>query len=275
MSLLLDTRQRAMLEAMGITLWSPEAPQETAASTPGIAPPAAPPALHHQPAAAAPSGIASPAPQRAASTQKPPLHAPTTAQHPAANSTTGWVLHPPQRLFPSPSAQPTRHALVTEQVRQARWLIVAQNTSPAQPLAGDWGTLLGNMLQAMGLHQHPDVWITTLEPPLSAALMPAGGAGANTPPDITDTIAQLAPTIVLLLGATAARAALGDRGTTPLGQLRGQVHLVGSYPAVVTYDPSFLLRSAHNKAGAWMDLCTALAHINNTPASSQANTASL
>jgi uracil-DNA glycosylase family 4 len=263
MTLLLDTRQRAMLQAMGITLWGHEPL--------AVVKPPQTPVKAHQPQrvkpAHPPHTVAAPPPL-----PQPASQPPANTSSPTA-STTGWVLHAPQQLFTPPNGKPTTqpalNALVTNQVRQARWFIVAQNASPAQPLAGDWGALLGNMLQAMGLHQHPDVWITTLEAPLSAALMPTGPAGVSNPPDITNTIAQLAPSMVLLLGTVAARAALGhDRGSAPLNQLRGQVHLIGQqpsqYPAIVTYDPSFLLRSAHNKAGAWVDLCTALAHINGT-----------
>lgn len=274
MTLLLDTRQRAMLQAMGITLWSAEplaikSPAQTAAKA-------------HQPQAVAapqirPTALQAPARTNTTSASKTSTNNTTAASNPINRATTnnaGWVLHAPKRLFETlstPAKQPPLNALVTEQVRQARWLIVAQNASPAQPLAGDWGALLGNMLQAMGLHQHPNVWITTLEAPLSAALMPAGAAGVSNPPDITDTITQLAPDMVLLFGAVAARAALGhERAAAPLGQLRGQVHLIGQqpnqHPAIVTYDPSFLLRSANHKAGAWADVCTALAHINQSQA---------
>jgi len=37
-------------------------------------------------------------------------------------------------------------------------------------------------------------------------------------------------------------------------------------PAVVTYDPAFLLRSQDNKAAAWADLCRALAMVRSAEA---------
>ena len=61
----------------------------------------------------------------------------------------------------------------------------------------------------------------------------------------------------LVLGHVAARAALGR--TEPLGRLRAGPHALAGCPAVVTYDPAFLLRSQDNKAAAWADLCRALA----------------
>ena len=65
------------------------------------------------------------------------------------------------------------------------------------------------------------------------------------------------PALVLVLGHVAARAALGR--TAPLGRLRAVPHAVAGRPAVVTYDPAFLLRSQDAKAATWADLCRALA----------------
>ena len=67
----------------------------------------------------------------------------------------------------------------------------------------------------------------------------------------------LQPALVLVLGHVAARAALGR--TEPLGRLRAVPHTVAGRPAVVTYDPAFLLRSQDAKAATWADLCRALA----------------
>ena len=62
----------------------------------------------------------------------------------------------------------------------------------------------------------------------------------------------------------AARAALGR--TEPLGRLRAGPHVLAGCPAVVTYDPAFLLRSQDNKAAAWADLCRALAMVRSAEA---------
>ncbi|EER60030.1 conserved hypothetical protein [Acidovorax delafieldii 2AN] len=63
--------------------------------------------------------------------------------------------------------------------------------------------------------------------------------------------------MVLVLGHVAARAALGR--TEPLGRLRADLHQMAGCPAIVTYDPAFLLRSQDTKPSAWADLCRALA----------------
>ena len=80
-----------------------------------------------------------------------------------------------------------------------------------------------------------------------------GGSGCW----IDQTPGGLQPALVLVLGHVAARAALGR--TEPLGRLRAVPHTVAGRPAVVTYDPAFLLRSQDAKAATWADLCRALA----------------
>jgi DNA polymerase len=47
--------------------------------------------------------------------------------------------------------------------------------------------------------------------------------------------------------------------STPLGKLRGRVYRYHGIPVVVTYHPSYLLRTQQDKARAWADLCLALA----------------
>ena len=82
-------------------------------------------------------------------------------------------------------------------------------------------------------------------------------AGPEVAAALAQAVAQLRPAMVLVLGHVAARAALGR--PEPLGRLRAEVHQLAGCPAVVTYDPAFLLRSQDNKAAAWADLCRALA----------------
>ena len=119
--------------------------------------------------------------------------------------------------------------------------------TPAEPLGGDAGRLLDNMLRAMQLHRHPRVFLAALE-----RSAPGTEASADIPASLADAVAQLQPAMVLVLGHVAARAALGR--TEPLGRLRAGPHVLAGCPAVVTYDPAFLLRSQDNKAAAWADL---------------------
>lgn len=157
-------------------------------------------------------------------------------------------LHAAQALYPQadPAQAPAELG--------AGWLIVTESTTPTDPLAGDAGKLLDNMLRAMQLHKHPRVFIAALE--RSAA----GAPGTDAIPDaLADTVGRLQPAMVLVLGHVAARAALGR--TEPLGRLRAEMHQLAGCPAVVSYDPAFLLRSQEPKAAAWADLCRALATV--------------
>jgi uracil-DNA glycosylase family 4 len=166
-------------------------------------------------------------------------------------------LHPPQVLYPAadPAQAPTELG--------AGWLIVAESLTPAEPLGGDVGRLLDNMLRAMQLHRHPRVHLAALERTVSAPGA-AQEAADDVPAALAAMVAALQPSLVLVLGHVAARAALGR--TEPLGRLRAGPHQLAGCPAVVTYEPAFLLRSQETKAAAWADLCRALAIVRGAGA---------
>lgn len=133
------------------------------------------------------------------------------------------------------------------------WLVVAELPEGAA-LQGPAGQLLLNMLRAMRLGDAPVYWV-----PL-ARLAP-GQPEPDEAPDfsiealVQDTGAHMA----LLLGLPAARHLLG--GEQPFASLRQQVHRIGpELPAVVSFDPSHLLRAPRAKGLTWADLCLALAH---------------
>ena len=267
-----------MLQEMGITVWGPP---DTAAAPPTAAPVSAPAPAAHPPARSAtpsaapsaapsagspdgpsaapppgprPAPVASPPPTAAAA--QPARPAPPAAAAAAAASATAGAgggapalrLHAPEALYPAADPAQAPAAL------GAGWLIVAESATPADPLAGDAGKLLDNMLRAMQLHRHPRVYLAALE--RSAA----GAPGTEALPDaLAAAVARLQPAMVLVLGHVAARAALGC--TEPLGRLRAELHQLAGCPAVVTYDPAFLLRSQETKAAAWADLCRALATV--------------
>ena len=260
MSLHLDARQRAMLQEIGVTVWvAPEATLATTTDT-ATAIPAARERGAAAPTVAAPrtSTRPTPAPTRAqppiqrmadsvparpSAPHSAPQTAPTArpAPHPPA-----WTLHAVQSLYPT--ADP---AQVPAELGGA-WLIVAENPTPADPLGSDAGRLLDNMLRAMQLHRHPRVYLAALQ-----RSSPQWPASDDIPTTLADTVATVQPAMVLLLGHVAARVALGR--TEPLGHLRTEPHQLAGCPAVVTYDPAFLLRSQEAKPAAWVDLCRALA----------------
>lgn len=247
-----------MLQEMGVTVWGPSPAQEATAQPPASAPsaPAAVAAPTVAPPRAQPHAL-SPAP--AERPPAPPAHTTSRSAPPApAPATTGPAapalrLHPAQALYPAADPAQTPSGL------GRGWLIVAESMTPAEPLGGDAGRLLDNMLRAMQLHRHPRVFLAALE-----RSAPGTEASADIPATLADAVAQLQPAMVLVLGHVAARAALGR--TEPLGRLRAGPHALAGCPAVVTYDPAFLLRSQDNKAAAWADLCRALAMVRSAEA---------
>ena len=256
-SLSLDARQRAMLQEMGVTVWglpkalapAPSVPHASPAGDSGaVAPRRAAVALAPPPAPAG-APTAAPAPARPSAARMASPGAGSAAAPMAGNPLPALQLHTAQALYPT--ADP---AQVPKDLGGA-WLIVAETQTPDQPLGGDAGRLLDNMLRAMQLHRHPRVFLAALE--RAAPGVDTGGTDITTA--LADTVAALAPEMVLVLGHVAARAALGR--TEPLGRLRAGPHQVAGCPAVVTYDPAFLLRSQDNKAAAWADLCRALATV--------------
>jgi len=241
MSLHLDPRQRAMLQEMGVRLWWPAPVTPSATSGPS-----ADPLPHSAPAPAVPPPAASArppaAPPPARVPQAPP---PASLATNTASPAVALQLHPPRTLYPSADPLQAPAAL------GAGWLIVAEGQPEGDPFAGDAGRLLANMLRALQLHRHPRVHLCALS-------APAGAAGTEPPAAVlAAALADLQPSVLLLMGRTAARAVLGR--TEPLGRLRSELHQVGGVPAVVTYDAPYLLRAPDAKPAAWADLCRARA----------------
>ena len=195
--------------------------------------------------------------------QAPARPAPATVPQraPASESAAaaGWRLHPARPVY-GPGNR-------TQDLADAGWLILLEHptavslAAPAAPpeatgtvLDGDSARLLDNMLRALRLHQHPRVWSAALERD-SAQASAAAGDCAPLDSGLQAMVRQLQPARILVLGLAAARAVLGR--SDALGRLRAEPHQVAGVPAVVTYDPSYLLRAAHAKPAAWADLCRA------------------
>ena len=283
MSLALDARRLAMLEAMGITLWVPEA-VAPAATPPVPMAQATPAAVRPTPQAAAPlpavAGTApslpqsqsqSPQSQSAPAGPRPARPVPTPRGAPAAPAPPAppvtpatpvaavapaqaaevWQLAPAVHLYPDASGPASG----------GPWLILLESTHPTTPLAGAVGDLLDKMLRALGLHQHPQVWLAVLQRP-GGLPMAAEMAGSLAPVDWQPLPAQLAHTLqtvqparVLLLGQKVAQTVLARH--EPVGQLRQQRFDLAGHAAAVSYDPSFLLRTSQPKkykAQTWADL---------------------
>ena len=228
MSLDLDKRQRAMLREMGIRLWQPPgaaseavAPPHAAAVRPAAPPPAPTPSVVTTPSGGSAQG------------------APT-----ATGSV--WTLGAARAVY-----EPAAGA-------SARWLLLietAADSAAADPLAGDTGKLLDNMLRAAGLpNSARAAWSPVLR--LATAAGPdSGEPGPALQISLSALVQAEKPDVLLIMGRLAAQALL--QTAEPLGKLRGQKHQLAGVPAFVTYDAAYLLRSLPDKARAWDDLCLA------------------
>jgi uracil-DNA glycosylase family 4 len=261
MTLQLDARQRAMLAEMGVRLFDP-APAEAAtmevASTETARAPQAP-ASRSTPVAPAPVVTASPPglPERVLA----PLSGPvadmdwdTLTETVAACQACGLC-------------KSRRHTVFGVGDRQADWLVVGEAPGEmedlqGEPFVGPAGKLLDNMLRAIGLGRHENVYIANVlkcRPPGNRNPEPAEVAQCE--PYLRRQVALLQPKIILAMGRFAVQSLLGS--TEPIGKLRGQIHHYAGVPVVVTYHPAYLLRNLPDKAKAWADLCLALDQVES------------
>lgn len=151
----------------------------------------------------------------------------------------------------------------------AQWLIVgdppvAEDDQAGEPFAGAAGQLLDRMLAALQLTRAADgeappaqrVYVTQALRCLPAPGDHPGRAEWDACEKyLVRQAALLQPRVLLAMGRFAAQALL--RSSEPLGRLRGRVHRWQGLPLVVTYHPAFLLRNPDFKAAAWEDLVRA------------------
>ncbi len=279
-------RDAAFLAEMGIgPLWSLRAVPEAAVE--------AAPQAEPEPAPAELAQAAPPAPAPAQPLAPPPM--PRQVAEPAARP--AWTPPPredsawgveaePERLDVSSmdwaalrqAVASCRHCSACSEgrkpvlgagARQARWLVAAGTASAAdekagQPLTGEPGKLLDNMLAAVGMSREADVYVTAL-----VKCRPANAKGGDRAPTLEEVAAcrpflerereLTGAGLVLTLGQVAIDGLLGKPLSEPLAGSRGMVHRLGEVPLVATLHPGELLRRGGDKALAWADLCRARA----------------
>ncbi|HJV71807.1 uracil-DNA glycosylase [Ideonella sp.] len=256
-------RQRAMLRAMGLSVWAPPAgePEAVAPVAETVAPRDTPPA----PAAPIVSAVSvphGPAPAPAA-------HAIDVLSEAAGEvATMDW---PALRA----AVGTCRACALCESRTQtvfgvgnprAHWMIVGeapgeQEDRQGEPFVGPAGQLLDAMLRAVGLSRaegppERQVYIAnTLKcrPPRNRNPEPAELAKCE--PFLQRQLALVQPRVIVAMGRFAVQALL--RSDEAIGRLRGRVHHYQGVPLVVTYHPAYLLRQPMDKAKAWEDLCLA------------------
>lgn len=143
------------------------------------------------------------------------------------------------------------------------WLFVgegpgAEEDEQGEPFVGQSGKLLDNMLAAIGLKRGREAYIANVvkcRPPGNRT--PTLEEAAACAPYLDAQLDLLQPKLIVALGKVAAQRLLNTEAS--LASLRGKVHQYRGYPVVVTYHPSYLLRTLPEKAKAWEDLLFARA----------------
>jgi len=270
----LDSRQRAMLQEMGVRVWQPD-PVSSPAPLPAPKPLQEPKPQQVPP----PAPVPDPATALALDTLDWPALAAAASQCAACGlcaSRRCSTLLPPAGL-PAPACD---------------WMVVGDapdtaEDAEANPFAGDDGVLLDNMLRALGVQRvnvHPEGLEAAGPAPANPAqrayvtnvvkCRPAHGQIPQAA-DLAECAAYLAreialvrPRVILAMGRFALQALLGgvpELAGQPFGKLRGTVHHYAGIPVVVSYHPKQLMRqgadNARGKAQAWADLCLAAATV--------------
>ncbi|WP_210543559.1 uracil-DNA glycosylase [Rhodoferax sp. PAMC 29310] len=290
MSLDLDDRHRAMLQEMGVHVWWPQAdaPVVEAAPAPASVPlaqPTAPPAvipaeasiaIEHRvvDALSVRGGVSRPAQNTgsvvfdADAVVGEMAHADWAGLSEAISACQACKLCVGRRA-------PVFSAMAA--TAQADWLVVGDPPEDGDERAGfpfsdQVGLLLDNMLKAVGVTRQDALapvaasqaayltHVVKCRPALPRAPQPQDLAACES--YLKREIALTQPKVILAMGRVAAQTLLRESdaqvGTTPLGKLRGQIYQYQGIPVVVSYPPTYLLRTQQDKARAWADLCLAL-----------------
>lgn len=128
----------------------------------------------------------------------------------------------------------------------------ADEDAQGRPFVGRAGQLLDRMIDAMGLARG-EVFIANVlkcRPPGNRDPQPLEVATCL--PFLQAQIGLVRPEVICALGRHAAHALLG--GNESLGRMRERFHDFRGTPLLVTFHPSYLLRSPEEKTKAWKDL---------------------
>ena len=260
MSLRLDSRQRAMLEAMGIKLFWPDAPAAEAPTDADQEPVLAPqPMLETaevrvQPAVRTPATLPAAVVARAAGVARQRIPGVESMEWEAL----GQAVAACQACK---LCEGRRNTVFGVGDLQADWLVVGEAPGEnedlqGEPFVGQAGKLLDNMLGALGIGRRNNAYIANLlkcRPPGNRN--PEPDEIAQCEPFLRRQVDLLKPKIILAMGRFAVQALL--QSSEPVGRLRGRVHHYHDVPVVVTYHPAYLLRNLPDKAKAWSDLVLA------------------
>lgn len=130
------------------------------------------------------------------------------------------------------------------------------------PFVGKAGALLDNMLLAIGIKRE-QTYVTNIikcQPPNNRD--PHKEESEACVAFLNAQIAHIKPKLILALGRIAAHNLLHVK--TPVGQLRGQLHLHehSQTELLISYHPAYLLRNPSQKTKSWDDLKQVHQHLN-------------
>ena len=138
-----------------------------------------------------------------------------------------------------------------------------------QPFVGPAGKLLTKIIETMGMSRQ-DVYISNIvkfRPRIdgvnqgSQNRKPSNDEIDASLPFIRDEIKIVNPELIVALGGSAMIGLLGIESS--VSNARGRLHQFGDYQVMVTYHPSFLLRSGSNadKRKLWEDMLMAMDYL--------------
>ena len=146
-----------------------------------------------------------------------------------------------------------------------------------EPFVGRAGQLLTKIIETMGF-KRADVYIANVLK--CRPDMPRGVSGNRPPtpeemqtclPYLAEQIAIIGPKVMVALGATAVEGLLGTR--SPMHAIRGRWHSHQETPLMITYHPSYLLRSQApaEKRKVWEDMLQVLERLGRPISEKQRN----
>ena len=286
----LDSRQRAMLQEMGIQVWLPEPASEPAPESlpelPAQAPDIAGVHAAQPEMQSASQAVEAPVIARAAPVPRdaPPAdyEALDLQQHDwptlvaAASTCAACGLCSSRRCS---TLLPPADAAATAPL-PCDWMVVgdvpdAAEDAEANPFAGNDGVLLDNVLRALSVRRvnwHPEALAGAPQLPSASAQrayvtnvvkcrpghgqIPEAADLAQCAAYLRREIALVQPKVIVALGRFAQQVLLADApelAGQPLGKLRGLVHRYAGIPVVVSYHPKQLMRAGADNAKARAD----------------------
>lgn len=141
----------------------------------------------------------------------------------------------------------------------------AEEDRQGEPFVGRAGQLLNAILRAVGLRRE-QVFIANIlkcRPPQNRD--PKSEEVERCMPYLQRQVELVRPKLIVALGRVAAQNLLGS--SEAIGRMRGRVHVFGAaeIPVIVTYHPAYLLRSPLEKRKVWQDMQMALSVAGQVP----------